>query len=92
MLPISPRLSNSENLKEKPKNQQHYMTKEKFPTNLKTKTCSHCRNASITTIKIGKEIRRLCSTHYALHLKGKQDAPKVTFQKASTLDSFVTND
>ena len=89
MLPIPTRLSNSENLKYKPKNQKHYMTKEKFPTQLKTKTCSHCKDASITTVKLGNEIRRLCSYHYSLFKKGGLIPPKVTFQKASTLDSFV---
>lgn len=89
MLPIPTKLSNSENVKEKPKNQKHYMTKEKFPTQLKTKQCSHCPNASYTTVKIGNEIRRLCRFCYVKFKKGGVGPPKVTFQKASTLDSFV---
>lgn len=91
MLPISPRLSNSENKKEKPKNQKNYMTKEKFPTQLKTKPCSHCEQASFTTVKIGKEIRRLCRVCYVKWKKREVEPPKVTFQKASTLDSFVND-
>ena len=58
--------------------------KTKLSTQSKTKQCSHCKLPAISTIRIGKEVRRLCKKHYEIW-KNKQYAYKPTFRKASEL-------
>ena len=49
-----------EQIAHRAKNQRIVMKKERFRKQDKTKKCSFCKYASIKTVHLGKEIRRLC--------------------------------